>query len=282
MVLELIADPAAAARHPGRTVLLGFLYSCVAIVLSLWIFRQSASLVAVFLTVIAAFPVFYDTIRRLERKEEQHGSGRLLWREHSAAVQGLFYLFLGVMVAFAVWYTLVPSAHLETLFSSQTQAISGVQGFATAPFAGDRMGFFAEVLLNNLSILLFCVLFSFLYGAGAVFILIWNASVIGVAVGNFIRMGVAQAAQMLGAGGAYFHVVSLGILRYALHGIPEVIAYLIASLAGGIISMGLYRSRGNLHATKELLSDALELTGAAIILLVISAWIEAFVSTAVL
>ena len=33
----------------------------------------------------------------------------------------------------------------------------------------------------------FCLLFSLIYGSGAIFILTWNASVLGTAIGNYIK-----------------------------------------------------------------------------------------------
>jgi hypothetical protein len=33
----------------------------------------------------------------------------------------------------------------------------------------------------------------------------------------------------------YFSHISYGLLMYALHGIPEILAYFVAGLAGGII-----------------------------------------------
>ena len=72
--------------------------------------------------------------------------------------------------------------------------------------------------------MIFALLFSFIYGSGAIFILTWNASVISVAIGSAIREMIASAA--LGAGavniGTYFSAASIGVSRYLLHGIPEI------------------------------------------------------------
>ena len=44
----------------------------------------------------------------------------------------------------------------------------------------------SEIFINNMGVLFLCIIFSFLYGAGAIFILTWNASVIAAAIGSFI------------------------------------------------------------------------------------------------
>ena len=46
---------------------------------------------------------------------------------------------------------------------------------------------FFRIFFNNLKVLIFCIGFAFVYGVGAIFILVWNASVIGTAIGSFIR-----------------------------------------------------------------------------------------------
>ncbi len=288
MVLELLVNPAHARGQPFKALLLGFIYASVALVIGMWIFESDVSLVAVFLTVLAAFPLFYDLLSRVAREEYSRGTGTLLWKEHSKTVNVLFFLFVGVMLAFMAWYLFLPVESLPATFRSQTGVIQGMDGFSIAdsplPFFGTdgKMRFFAEILLNNLGVLLFCVLFSFLYGAGAVFIIVWNASVIGVALGNFLRSGLSQTAAFLGLAGPgdYFHVISLGVARYSVHGITEIVAYLIAGLAGSMISLGLFYGRKDMHNFRELLADVLELTGVAVLLLVVSAWLEAFVSTA--
>ena len=52
--------------------------------------------------------------------------------------------------------------------------------------------------------MIFTLIFSLIFGAGALFILVWNASVIGAAVGIFTRYNVSE--------------IPLGIARYAIHG----------------------------------------------------------------
>ena len=44
----------------------------------------------------------------------------------------------------------------------------------------------------------FCVFFSFFYGAGAIFILVWNASVISAAIGSFVRSNIEKLAAAEG------------------------------------------------------------------------------------
>jgi hypothetical protein len=72
------------------------------------------------------------------------------------------------------------------------------------------------------------------------FILTWNASVIGAAIGNFIRTEISRYAGSLGfaKAAAYFQIISLGLLKYAIHGIPEILAYFTAAGRGHNLCCG--------------------------------------------
>ena len=91
-------------------------------------------------------------------------------------------------------------------------------------------GLFKKIFFNNLKVLFFCLSFAFLYGAGAIFILTWNASVIATAMGGLIKNELAQTASLVGFGSlaSYFSVAAFGFFRYMTHGLFEIIAYFVA------------------------------------------------------
>ena len=122
--------------------------------------------------------------------------------------------------------------------------------------------------------------FSFFFGAGALFILIWNASVISAAIGNFFRVNIAEYAASVGLikVGGYFHVFSLSLMRYFIHGLPEILAYFIGGLAGGIISIAISRHDVGTREFKKVLLDSLDLIVIAVGLLVIAALLEVYIT----
>jgi uncharacterized membrane protein SpoIIM required for sporulation len=126
-------------------------------------------------------------------------------------------------------------------------------------------------------------MFSFLYGAGAIFILMWNASVIGVAIGNFIRTNVAALANQLGGItiGGYFSVVSIGLFKYVIHGIPEILAYFVAALAGGIISIAIINHEYSSRKFEHILLDAADLLLLSIAIIFIAGLLEVYVTPVV-
>jgi uncharacterized membrane protein SpoIIM required for sporulation len=261
-------------------VLLGVLYSSLGMFLSLWIFEEQASIVMVFLTVMAALPLMYQTLRLEEEKDISESKERTLLKEHSKAIAFFLTLFLGFVIGFSLWYVILPNALSQQLFMTQTHTISNLNQAVTGGVA--QVGLMNKIFLNNVKVMIFCILFSFIYGSGAIFILTWNASVIGAAVGNFIRSHIASAAGSVGLVKAadYLHASSLSILRYAIHGVPEIGAYFIAGLAGGILSVSIIRHDfGNANFEKVLL-DSSDLILLAIFVLFVAAMLEVFVTPA--
>ena len=76
MVLESILNPLKAERRPWEMFFIGFLYASVGILLSLWIFKDQASLIMVFLTVMACLPIVYNTMKLEEAKDMSIKKGK--------------------------------------------------------------------------------------------------------------------------------------------------------------------------------------------------------------
>ena len=278
MVIESIVNPLSAEHKPFRMVMYGILYSTVAIVLSLWIFRDSASLVMVFLTTLACVPLVYNTMKLEEQKDETISKERVLLREHIKALSFLMWLFAGVVISCAIWYVILPSGSVTNLFSIQTRTIAAINSNVVGH--AFHMDQFFRIFFNNLKVLIFCILFAFVYGVGAIFILVWNASVIGTAIGNFIRTELSKVAASSGLSNAasYFQIFSVGFLKYALHGIPEILAYFTAGLAAGIISIAMIRHRLDPEKFKRVALDSVDLILLSVAMLFVAALLEVYVT----
>lgn len=278
MVLESIINPLRAEQKPWRLFFIGFIYTTVGLFLSLLVFEEHASLVMVFLTVFACVPLLYSTMKLEEKKDIEIENETSLLKEHSKAISFLILLFMGMVAAFSLWYVLLPAGAAESTFSIQTQMITSLNRHITGN--ATSVALFGKIFLNNLKVMIFCILFSFLYGAGAIFILTWNASVIGVAIGNFIRTHISTYAAEVGLPGvgSYFYAASLGLLRYSLHGIPEIVAYFIAGLAGGIISVAVIRHNYSTKAFERILLDSSDLILLSVFMLLLAAAIEVFIT----
>ncbi len=278
MVIESLINPFTAKKKPWNLFFFGFFYTTIALLISHWVFEEYASLIMIFLTVFATVPLLYKTLKMEEEAdlETEYESKRLF--EHFKALSFLIFLFMGMVAAFSIWYVVLPTSISTNLFRVQTQMISSINQQITGQVTSGTI--LSRIFMNNIKVMIFCILFSFIYGAGAIFILAWNASVIGAALGNFVRSNLSTYSASLGLGkfSAYFYTMSMGIARYFIHGIPEILAYFIAALAGGIISVAVINQAYSTKKFEKILLDASNLIIIAISVLFIAALLEVYVT----
>ncbi len=279
MVFETLINPLSAETHPRILLYHGFIYASLGLLLASWIFTDNASWIMVFLTTMAAIPLMYNIIKVEEKKDLGLLAETNLLKEHSRALNVFMYYFVGATLAFAFWYCILPDSLNSGLFESQTSTIVGIRSNVTGD-AHSLEEYFMNILSNNLKVLIFCVLFSFLYGIGAIFILTWNASVIGVAIAETIKISVYQ----LGTGlhlvtsPLYLSAIAYSLLRYSIHGIPEILAYFVAGLAGGIISSAAIRHDFGTKSYQKIVMDSSVLLLMSLCIIVVAAVLEVYVT----
>ncbi len=281
-MLEMLLSPKRGGKEPWMMFFIGVVYASLSILLVNWIFSSDAVLakysgvLVVTFTVMFSLPFMYYLIKDEEEKDiEYEGMFRIL-KEHSKAIMALMWLFFGFIVAFSFWYILLASsqsfrAQIETYClinrpSNFEECVSqyGVESAAKSTgFLTAKERIFM-IFTNNIYVLIFTLVFSLIFGAGAIFVLAWNASVIAAAVGIFSKSNIAS--------------LPLGIMRYMIHGFPEIAAYFIGALAGGIVSVAIIK-----HDTKSekfwgILQDSLNLIIIAVIILFLAALIEVFIT----
>lgn len=279
MVFEALLDPLKAERKPLDNFFIGLLYPSIAILLTLWIFNGQGSLIMVTIVVLASMILMYDVIRLEEQKDKDLTKESTLLKEHSKAVSFFSFLFLGFLVSFALWFTLLPYESSQELFSLQIETIKSINSPITGKFFLDY-GEINSIFYSNVGVVLFSVLFSFFFGAGAIFILTWNASVIGTAIGVFIRNNLGVYASKFGFASIsnYMQTFSIGLLKYAIHGIPEVVSYFVASLAGGILSIAIIKHDLIDKNFRKILLDTFSLFLLSLVILYLSAILEVYIS----
>lgn len=288
MIIESFLNPKSVNKDLNVLYIIGLVYTSVAIVLSIIVFKSQASMVMVFFTVMAVLPYIVNSIKHEEHEDLVLKEEKSILKEHAKTLWKFMLVFFGMVTAFAIWFTVLPSDTSYEVFNVQLQTINMINerpyhatgNFWNAGYLMSKAGIFQQIVMNNLVVLFFCLIFSFLFGFGAIFILTWNASVIGTAIGTIIRTGIQEAASLLGfqKAGAYFSVISYGILRYAIHGIPEILSYFIAGLAGGIISVAAIRHDFRSKKYHKIITDSADLIIISIIMLIISAFIEVYIT----
>ena len=277
MVLESLGQPRYLQKNPKELFFLSFSYTAIAILLSIWIFPEYGGLTMVFFSVMATIPLMLKMILMEEKKYMLNPCNE----RHVDALKFFIYLFIGMVSAYTLFFVMLPEEIVSKLFNIQLETITQINSDIASSLTGKYMGdLFSIILINNLKVMVFALLFSFIYGSGAIFILTWNASVISVTIGSLIRKLIYVAGSTTGAASVtgYFSAITTGLSRYLLHGIPEIGAYFVAGLAGGLISIGTIKYQMNDQNFSKLMKDVLFLIFVAILLIVFSAIIEVSIS----
>ncbi len=303
MVLESIIDASRARSHPVMMLVASFVIATVAMWLSYYISKDGSSL----LTLAFVMAAFMPTIHAIFVMEEESESDKPGWagsflKRHFCVVKLYSYFFIGLVLCYAFWYVVLPAETpgicaaednivcfmpaKEDIFSEQekvwgkmdtwkdsvTEKVTGrVTGLDHRQCIGSGKNFVGcteFIFLNNALVLGLAILFSFVYGAGALFLIGWNASVIGIFIGK----------EVLDRSLAH------GVMRafgYLPHGIPEVAGYFIGAIAGGIISAGLSTKKFGTRRFEVIAKDALVLILLAYFVLFIAAAVEAWLIVAV-
>lgn len=251
-------------RRPFEMIFVAFFYASISILLSFWIFPEYSSLISVFFTVMACLYVAQGAIRLEESKGWYDDEIQILQR-HKKPLFLFLSIFVGVVLAFSVWSFALPTAQANELFEVQSKIVSGIRSNVVTGDAVGVGGSFFLILKNNLNVLLVSFIISLIYGAGAIFILVWNASVMGFVIGVAVKGNIFL-----------FPVV---LVKYFIHGIPEMLSYFMVILSGGMLYVAIIKNDlFDSIKRRKIFVDILILMVLAIVLMVVSALIEVFVS----
>jgi uncharacterized membrane protein SpoIIM required for sporulation len=280
-MIELLIKPKRAERRPWELFFVGLFWASVSLLLVTFVFgkdsilREGSGLLVVIFTVISCLPFMYYIIKLEEGKDvEINDSGQLI-REHSRAVHALMWLFLGFVVAFSFWYLVMPTTAGQN-FNFQIKTFCAINSPSHYNYCLEQHGIpigtgaatgataILSIFSNNIYVLIFTILFSLAFGAGAIFILVWNASVIAAAIGIFAKGNLVS--------------LPIGVFRYMIHGVPEIGAYFVGALAGGIISVAVIRRDLKGEGTWKILQDSLLMVIIAIGILFVAALIEVYLT----
>ena len=185
MVLEHIF-PEDWLENKGRyAFILGVVYTLIGLVIAKLLFPGDPALVSVAITSLLLLPELYKIFSIEERKEsvEKKISIRSLWKDDLDIIRIYVFMFLGIMLVYAIGTMILPTLQTNTLFREQLEIRFG-QGFAgNAVFSSWSSDLFWDLLSNNFQVLIWCFVLALLTGDGAIFLISWNASVWGTIFG---------------------------------------------------------------------------------------------------
>jgi len=281
-MIEMFIRPKRAEKKPWQMFFIGLVYASISLLLVSFVFgkdsvlKDASGILVVTFTVICCLPFMYYMIKLEEGKDVEISKEGKLIKEHSKALIALTMMFLGFVVAFTFWYIVLPDSAPQN-FNFQIKvfcAINNPSNFnyclelhGIIPITGNVSGGQAvlSIFANNIYVLIFTILFSLAFGAGAIFVLVWNASVIAAAMGIYAKGSLLN--------------LPMSLARYMVfHGVLEILAYFIGALAGGIISVAVIRKDLRGERMWRIMQDCLLLVIIAVVILLVAALIEVYIT----
>ena len=297
MVLEAILSAEEVERHPIDMFFLGFGTASLGLWLAYYIFPKEASNWFLFLTAFALEPLLLRLFY-LEEQEEVTLVHPKFWQRHEGVIMDYLFLFFGMVIAFSFWYAMLPQELTNIMFENQIAEVVRIQNLRVALTGGfigtgavlvqqyapsltaileNKKSMLEFIMVNNLRLLFLFVAFSFIFGAGAILLLVWNAAVVGVAVGNLAREGIV-AAQISARATAYFKTLPVSFLAFFVHGVFEILGYFVGAIAGGILSVAIIKKHYNNPHFKTIIRDVILLLLISAGLIVLGAFIEVYIT----
>jgi uncharacterized membrane protein SpoIIM required for sporulation len=275
-MLESILNFREVDKSPYLTFIWALLITTVGILLSTQLFYKvtisgvSFNLTGMFAVIFTILPSVYfltKVINKEERMEEEaverHYEQKFFKRHEKDILMFLFY-FLGVTAAFSIWSLILPGDFFQVQLVKINEiraAMSGqVTGDVTGKIVKGNFGSFMAVFSNNIEVMIFSFIFCLLFGAGAVFIIVWNASILGTCIGGLSKS---------------FFELPIVSLTFLPHGIPEVVGYLCAGLAGGLLSAAILRCRSS-KVLEIIFFDSLKIIVMGVLFILVAAGIEVY------
>ena len=250
------------------------------------IFPKHGSVLSIAFITIGLVPVVYNIL------STEHSEGVIerkhavtFFARHFKLLSLYVWIFIGIIFAFAIAYSFSPVKERALWFEEQNKAFCGISGADTCTdglpnsISGRAIaGAFSAcqdpktsnvtdctifILQNNAGVLIFILILSIFYGVGAIFIIAWNASILGVFFGEMFLVGE--------------HIKSFGFLQGMLigHGPPELLAYVFGALAGAILSASIAKGDFFKHGARDIAKDILFLVILAFFSVFYGALVEA-------
>ena len=257
MVLERLVSLKEAIRNPLWVFIIGGVVSVTCLAVSFLMFETSIGLFFTFLVTITMMPFMVNLIKYEEKKQEKiirERKNMNILQRNKNILKIYTAFFCGMILSLSIIYIMLPDAVVEKLFQDQINEINLIRG--NFLFTDTLL----KIVSNNVSVLTLCFLFSFLFAAGAIFILAWNASILSTAIG--------LVAKSIGG----LKGLPTAALTFFPHGSLEILAYFIGGIAGGLVSAAITRRDSELFW--PIVKDSIQLMVISVLLLVVGGLIE--------
>ena len=260
-------------RHPSLALALGFIYSLLGYILAnMFFIDKQVSIAMLFITTLLVVPTMIIALSdQMKHEATQHEN---FFQSHRSIFLGYIYMFVGAFMGYMV-LGIFADQYILKIFEYQLDFLKKQEGlslqvlnqfFENRP--APQLESVLSILQHNLSVVLVCFIISLFVGAGGVFLVLLNASVFSsfaIVMIKYLTETLRQAVLVIGI--------------FSLHVIPEAGAFMVAAIAGGILSKAVIAEKWGTANFKKVVKDAGKLLAFACILIILAGFIEVYITT---
>jgi len=257
-------------KKPYAAFILGAVYVFAAFFTAKIFFPSAISISILFLVTLLLVPTVLKLISIEEKRERKDGSEHFL-NDHRDIFEIYVFLFLGIFAAFVfigLFYGIDSNFDYQFNFLERQEGLSSIliNARTETGITISHSNFFA-LLQSNLTVIIICFVLSFFYGAGSMFLIVLNASVFSTFVTFFIRElpTITNKATIF--------------LLFLIHAVPELFGFLLAAVAGGILSKAILKEKLFSHSFRNVVRDSFLIFIIAVAVIVVAALLETYVTT---
>ena len=239
-------------KRKTYSLILGILYVFISYGTASLFFSENISMAMIMLITL----LFVPTISRFIEKEvdarEDSSSG--VFRHNKTLIEIFFFLFI-------LGYLIIGNIYSDSI-KYQTDILQDkikvdIDGIQKVPQA-------LSLMINNIEVILVAFVLSLFYDVGALFLIVRTASVFAGFILKFSSFAVEKTA--------------LNAAIFSVHFVPEIFGFLLAALAGGVISKALVKKNIANSQFGKIVRDGTMLLAVSIGIIVFAAVLEAFVT----
>ncbi|MEA3430565.1 MAG: stage II sporulation protein M [Nanoarchaeota archaeon] len=251
-------------------MLLGFAYSLIGIITAFFLFKDFMSLASIFLTTLLLVPTLIYYLGKEEKIEREEGL-KHFFRNHKDVFETYLFIFHGVFLGFLLIGFFALNVNYDvSAYQFDFLKARGITPDGVSVVPDSTIGQVVNIIGRNLTVNVVAFFLSIAYGAGAIFLIVYNASIFA----SFIVLLVRYLSTTTAHATAIFATM-------LIHLVPEISGFLLAAIAGGVISRALMRERIGSLAFRNVIKDATVMFLLSIVLIVLAAFLEIYVTRGV-
>ena len=242
-------------KRKTYSLILGILYVFISYGTASLFFSENISMAMIMLITL----LFVPTISRFIEKEvdarEDSSSG--VFRHNKTLIEIFFFLFIGISLGYLIIGNIYSDSIKYQTDILQDKIKVDIDGIQKVPQA-------LSLMINNIEVILVAFVLSLFYDVSALFLIVRTASVFAGFILKFSSFAVEKTA--------------LNAAIFSVHFVPEIFGFLLAALAGGVISKALVKKNIANSQFRKIVRDGTMLLAVSIGIIVFAAVLEAFVT----